>query len=204
MRRMLACVLGLLLLASLGQTAAAKTGAEAETARGAGAVWWRHSGSSGTLYYFDVYDFTSTEEDAPQKFGAFLQQVPCEVGRRGRPDNCDYRAAAFDRVKVDSFEIDPALMSAHALVHLGNRRGEVTWTGQGDYGDPIVFESVNQFLFPPYFVGAGAFAAVIEGRDASARGDLFGLHLTRREFKDAGMATFVYGSARACTGAFFC
>jgi hypothetical protein len=203
MRRMVASLVAFLLIGGL-VPAAAQTPAGAELVRGAGAMWWRHDGNTGTLYFVDVYEYTGTYFGDPHATRGFFGTMPCEVGRRNRPADCHFRKAEFRRVKVSSFEIDPLLDSAHAVVRFGDRRGEVTWSGRGDYNPPFMWESVNQFADPPYFAALSASAAVYFGRDASARGDLFGLGLTRKEFLDAGMGNFVFGGAGLCAGGPWC
>ena len=160
MRRIVAGLLCFLLVGAWGHAATARTGAGAEALRGAGASWWSHDGESGTLYFLDVYDITGTYRADPHQARAYFGAVACDVGNRDRPRNCDWRHADFSRVKVVSFEIDPVMQSAHAVVRLGNRRGEVTWTGQGEYNRPFLWEHASEFADPPHFaqVGAGVIA----------------------------------------------
>ena len=203
MRRILGGLLSFLLIGGLVPGAAAQTHAGAEVARGASALWWRHNGDTGTLYFLDVYEFTGTDT-RPHMLRGFVGTIPCEVGRRNRPSDCHHRKAEYDRVKVNSFEIDPLLGSAHAVVQKGDRVGEVAWTGRGDFNQPFLWQSVNEFADPPYFAHLSAGVAAFVGRDASARGDLFGLDLKRREFLDAGLVNFLYGGASVCAGGPWC
>jgi hypothetical protein len=203
MRRTIAAFLCLLVLAAAGGTAAAQ-GAGTEMVRGAGAYWWQHGASEGTLYLIDVYESVGTFDNDPHGYRAFFGAIPCEVGRRNRPVECKFRRADYQRVKVDSFEIDPLLNSAHVVVHKNGRRGEVTWTGRGDYSEPFIWQSAGDMFAPPYFMHAYAHVMAHTGRDAKATGDLFGLGLTRGQFVDAGMADIVYASAAACLSGPWC
>ena len=198
MRRIVASVLCFLVLASAGGAAAAPVDAGGETIMGAGSVWWRHGATKGTIYYLDVYDFVGTYARSPHAVRGYFAKISCEVGRRNRPDDCDFRHSTYTRVKVDSLEIDPLMNSAHAVVHLGDRRGEVTWTGHGDYNEPFLWESFGQLFAPPYFGHVYANVIAFTGRDAGARGDIFGLDLKRSEFMDAGLADILFASAGAC------
>jgi hypothetical protein len=204
MRRTIACVLGLLLIAAVAPGAAGKTGAHAETAQGAAAGWWRHSGDHGHLYYLDVYQWTSADGDHPQLTRAFFGQIPCGVSDRGRPAHCDYRSADYDRVKVQRFEIDPLLNSSHAVLRRGKQRAELTWKGYGAYSEPFVWQGAGEYLFPPSYVGVSAFGAVISTREARVKGRVFDFGFSRKELDDSGMVTFTDAGAQACTSSFFC
>ena len=204
MRRTIASFLCLLMLASVGGSAAAQGGAGAEVVTGAGAYWWRHGPSHGTVYLIDVYQSAGTYDNRTG-YRAFFASIPCDVGgRRNRPVDCKFRRADYRRVKVDSFEIDPLLNSAHVVVHDGDRRGEVTWTGRGDYHEPFLWQSAGDFIAPPYFMHVHASAIAFIGRDAKASGDLFGLDLKRGEFLDAGMSDIVFGGASVCLNSPWC
>ena len=67
-----------------------------------------------------------------------------------------------------------------------------------------MWQSVNEFADPPYFAYLSAGLAVFLRRDATVRGDVFGLDLKRNELVDAGLANFVYGGAGACAGGPWC
>jgi hypothetical protein len=198
MRRIAASVLCLLVLAGAGGSASAKTGGGAETARGAGASWWRHGANHGTLYYLDVSERAGTYGNRATGYRAYFGAMRCDVGRRNYPVNCNWRRGEHHRLKVDSFEIDPLMQSAHVVVHRGARRGEITWTGRGDYGKPLVAQSISESFYPPHFAQAHASVLAVTGRDARAMGDLFGLDLKRKELGGAGMYDIVYAGASAC------
>jgi hypothetical protein len=204
MRRAIAVSLCLLVLTAAGGSAVAKYNTGAEGVMGAGASWWRHGNTHGTLYFVDVYDSAGTYGNKPRSYRAWYGEIPCDVGRRDRPVDCNWRKASYHRVKVDSFEIDPLLNTAHVTLHYGDKRGEVTWTGHGDYSDPFFWQSFGEQFAPPYFSHVYASVMAYTGRDAGARGDLFGLDLKRSEFRDAGMADIVYASAGACLSGPFC
>jgi hypothetical protein len=204
MRRTIACVLGLLLLAGIAPGASGKTGVHGSAGRVAFAGWWRHSGDTGHLYYLDVSDWAFADADRPHAMRAYFSSVPCAVNERGRPAKCHHDASTFERVKVQSLEIDPVLMSAHAILRRGRQRAELTWTGKGNYNQPFVFQSVSEYLFPPYFVGASAWADVISVRRASVKGKVFDLDFSRKEFGQGALVDFVEGGASACSGSFFC
>jgi hypothetical protein len=186
------------MVAAVGGSAAADPNGGAEIVRGAAAAWWRHDGGHGTFYFIDVYDWTGTYTNRPTTLRGYFGAMPCDVGRHGRPVDCRWRQTEYHRVKVDSFEIDPLMSSAHALVHYGDKRGEVSWTGRGDYHQPFIWQSLGQLFVPPYWAHAYANATVFMGRGARATGDLFGLRLKRSEFRGASMIDLVFAGAGAC------
>jgi hypothetical protein len=198
MRRTIAGVLCLLVLTATGGGAAANPSGGAEAVMGASAAWWRHGATHGTLYYLDVYDFAGTWTNRVTAYRGYFVGIPCEVGKKNRATDCKWRRADVQRVTVDSFEADPLMNSAHAVVHRGNKRGEITWTGRGDYSRPFLWESIGQTFFPPYFGHIYAHVLAMTGRNATARGDLFGLGLKRGEFRGAGLFDMVYASGGAC------
>ena len=204
MRRTIASVLCLLMLATVGGMTTASANVGGELSRGAGAYWWRHGATHGTLYFFDVYESIGTYGNQPQVDRGFFGSMPCDVGRRNRPVDCKWRQTSFQRIKVDSFDIDPLMNSAHVIVHDGDRRGELTWTGRGDYHEPFLWQSAGDFLAPPYLMHAYAHVIAYTGRNAKVTGDLFGLDLKRGEVMGAGMANVVSGGVSTCFNGPWC
>ena len=203
-RSLISFLCALLVVPVLGMGASAKTHSGGEVIRIASAHWWRQTDANhGTYYIFEVYESTSSDVDSPHAARAYLWRVPCGV-KRHRPYRCNFRIRNMQRPKVDSVEIDPLFGSAHATVHLGKLRGEIDWTGHGDYWQPMAFEGVSHWGFLPEFYSASASAMVFAGRDARARGDLFGLDLKRDEFRGGAIFDIVWASAGACVGAPWC
>ena len=204
MRRTIVCLLGLLMLPVIGQSASADVDGGAEVIHAVSAAWWTHSGDTGTYYFVDVAGWASTDTDHPQRERATLMQFDCTVTSKGKPHKCDYRNAHFERLRIQDFTFDLLLGSAHAVLRRGGSTANLTWTGKGGYYQPFVWQSVNEYMFGPSFVGAGATAMLIEARNARVEGRVFDLGLTHKESRGGSLADYAIAGAHACTENYFC
>lgn len=205
-RRALAGFIGLVVSAMGASGAIAQPVMDEETATAAGrsaeALWWDADGRRITYYSLGVSEMFAESPDRPVEYSARLQITPCKRDEVYGVE-CDYAAETTDRLDVISFEMDPLLISARAVLELDGRRGEVTWAGQGDRSPPIGYYG-DESIYPLDYIAVSNSAWVSSERDATARGDLFDLEAAESESNWARMYEAVYAVQRVCVAVESC
>ena len=177
-------------------TAAAGPDAEQKVESGAGrsvqATWWEKEGGRIRYHSLSVVELPPDSEDPLIRYRGSLDILECEA----RYHECDYADEVHRRLKVVSFEMDPLVMSARAVVELDGRRGDLTWTGTGEPGDPVGSSNYESIDVNRAYVDGSA--SVSRSREASAEGRVFGSRLAPGEINYAWMSESGYADAWAC------
>jgi hypothetical protein len=165
--------------------------------RGADVLWVKIRGNVETYYGLYLAELFAEPGEAPHKYVAWFRATACRIPeqeyREGRcVDEVDHR------VNVVSFEMDPLLMSAHAVLEWKGERSEVTWTGDAETDGRPAGSNSNHSMYVPERTDVFASAWVSVDREAKASGDLFGVQLHEDEVDWGYMTETVWGDQWVC------
>jgi hypothetical protein len=192
---LVAVLIAVLLLEANAAIASIKgTGARTSQNRGVGVTWWTHDDSAGELHYLSASLSSRPEKTEVDRERIFYTTIPCKVGRRGRPTDCDFRDNVNQKLKILTLEIDPLLRSAHLVAHHSSGLTNLRFEGRGDY-EPFAAHYLSEFVLPPDFVHASTGAWGYVFRSARVDGRVLGRRLGRADSLGASIGSSVGVSA---------
>jgi hypothetical protein len=172
---------------------------DSERRRVALASWSRSVGDKERFYTVAIDEYRR-RLDGRVRYSTYFDVLTCHPS--ARPPRACTGAIDFD-AKVVSFEMDPSMSAARAVLWLEGRRADVTWAG----GLALIDEPGGVYGYhgadaERAWTQAGAWTNVY--RDATARGEVFGRTFEEDELEYAYLTLSVEAGQYSCVAMWSC
>lgn len=127
------------------------------------------------------------------KTSAAYYKFECERVKK-RMFRCYFDPSTFVKLRIQEFEFDPSLESAHLSASSRKGKVDVTWTGRGDRA-AYPSEGVHEDYYPPWGGQLYAHAGVSIDRDARLSGKVFGRTFSK---SSSGLYEGIWSATASC------